>query len=345
LDWGLGHATRCIPIIQLLLDKGVDVVIGADHYPLVMLKEEFPSLEFITFPGYEIKYPKKKGMNFKMLFQTPKVFHRIKKENEQLQQIIDDYQIDGVISDNRFGLYSEKVPCVFVSHQIHIQAPLMKRSIYKTNKKFIERYHQCWIPDVEGDDSLSGALSHNYQMPRNSRYIGPISRLEKKKLSSSNKYEVAAILSGPEPQRQLFEEKIIDQLTKLNLKSIIVRGIPNEEKVQKLPNNICFENFLPSKSINEIISNSKLIVSRSGYSSIMDFCVLHKKAYLVPTPGQTEQEYLAKFHKSKGWFNADQQADMNILKALERIDDYKPAGINYGKEKLDQLITDFISKI
>ena len=131
LDWGIGHATRCIPIINALQAHEFEVVIAADGRPLHLLKNEFPNLEFIRFSGYHIKYSSYLPMGLSMLLQTPKILINIRKEHKLLAQIIDDYNIDGVISDNRFGLYNNKVPTVFITHQLQILQDLLLLVEYK----------------------------------------------------------------------------------------------------------------------------------------------------------------------------------------------------------------------
>ena len=136
LDWGIGHATRCIPIIKALIAHQFEVVIAADSRPLHLLTTEFPNLEMIRFSGYDIKYPKFLPMSISMLLQSPKILLALKKEHQLLEKIIEDYAIDGVISDNRYGLYDKKVPTVFITHQLQIQSPYLKNFIRRINYYF-----------------------------------------------------------------------------------------------------------------------------------------------------------------------------------------------------------------
>ena len=179
LDWGIGHATRCIPIINALLNSGYEVIIAADKRPLHLLIKEFPKLETIRLPGYNVSYSKYIPMSLAIVFQSAKFFFKIKQEQKMLNQIIKEYKIDGVISDNRFGLSTKEVPCVFITHQLKIQSPYLSDLIQKINYKFINNYNACWIMDCE-KENIAGELSNPFKIPKNSIYIGTKSRFIKK---------------------------------------------------------------------------------------------------------------------------------------------------------------------
>ena len=206
LDWGLGHATRCIPIIKYLLEKKCEVVIGADGRPLQLLQKEFSALEFVVMPGYNISYPKDGSMVLKMAIQIPKILTGIKHEHELLKKIIKEKKIDAVISDNRFGLWSGEVPCVFITHQLMVKSPFGEKIIHQLNKNYISKYSECWVPDHSGENNLSGDLSHKFSLPKNVKFIGALSRFTNEFILQK-KYDLLIILSGPESQRTVFEKK------------------------------------------------------------------------------------------------------------------------------------------
>lgn len=330
LDWGLGHAARCTPVIKELLNNEAEVFIAADKRPLAFLQKEFPHLETICFPGYEISYPShRESMVFKMAVQVPKILSGISKENKWLQDIISEKKIDGVISDQRFGLYTDKVPCAFITHQVMVKAPLFENILYKINRSFIEKYSECWIPDAAGKDNLSGDLSHKFPLPFNAKFIGPLSRFQNNdvaiSLNDTNQgsipktryqYQIMAIISGPEPQRTIFEKIVLAQLKKSGLPAIIARGLAHENEYHT-DENIEIHSHLGTAAMAEKITSSEIIISRPGYSTLMDLAALQKKAILVPTPGQTEQEYLARHHSEKRNFFFMQQHEFNLLSALE----------------------------
>ncbi|NOZ47806.1 MAG: glycosyltransferase [Chlorobi bacterium] len=315
LDWGLGHASRMIPVINKLLNNKNKVIIAADNLPYNLLKDEFPGLQFIRFPSYKIKYSGNKSQAIKILVQIPRIKLSIWKEHRQLKRIISKNKIEVVISDNRFGCWNKKVKSVYVTHQVMVKMPKGLKFLefigYLIHKWFINKYDECWIPDWEGVDNLSGDLSHKYKVPDNAGFVGPLSRFERVKIEKTeHKFDVVCILSGPEPQRTFFEEILITIFLQSNDNVLIVQGLPGKN-VKPDKRNITFANHLPTSELASVIVNSKNIICRSGYSSIMDLVTLNKNAVLVPTPGQTEQEYLGKImHHKRGFVCVKQEPSL-----------------------------------
>ena len=325
LDWGIGHATRCIPIINALHDHNFEVVIATDGRPLHLLKNEFPNLEFIRFSGYDIKYSSYLPMSLSMLFQAPKILINIKREHKLLQHFIDDYNVDGVISDNRFGLYSNKVPTVFITHQLQIQSTCFLETIRKFNYNYINKYDNCWIMDNE-TENLAGELSKPKTLPDNALFIGAHSRFKKEK--QEKKYDLLGIVSGPEPQRTILEKGLIKAFKNKKEKSLIVLGKPEINKSECL-GNLTIQSHLNSKDLNDAILQSDLIICRPGYSTVMDLAKLEKNAVFIPTPGQTEQEYLAKNLMQKGICFAQKQSKFDFELAIKETKKY--TGFNNRK--------------
>jgi uncharacterized protein (TIGR00661 family) len=320
LDWGLGHASRCVPIAKTLEKEGFEVVFAASGRPLELLIQEFPKNDFIKLEGYNISYPKNGQMALSMLSQLFKIWKGIHQEHKQLQQIIDDYNIDGIISDNRYGLYSKKVPCVFITHQLQIQSPIFSESLQKINFKYIQKFDECWVPDSD-THMLSGQLSTANYSPFKCQYIGTLSRFES--LEKTENLDVLAIVSGPEPQRSMFEELLKKQLIASKLKAVLVLGKTEENKEEEI-GNLRVISHLNAKSLNQQMINANVVISRSGYSTVMDIAKLHKKAIFVPTPGQTEQLYLAKYFYDKNRAFAMHQKELDIQYALEKVEHISP---------------------
>jgi len=321
LDWGLGHATRCIPLISSMLDKGWTVCLAGEGKTLALLKEEFPSLECIPLQGYRVNYPRS-GNWFTpwMLFQSPKIFSSILREHRWLKRLLKTRRFDLVISDNRYGLHHESVPCIILTHQLHIVTgwgPLADRVIRAFSTAYIRKFTQCWIPDAKENGGIAGRLSHPEILPRNARYIGPLSRLQPIEGNTSN--EILITLSGPEPQRTILEEKLIAQATQLPHRFLIVRGLPHKDIVPPPLQNIRFINHLDARDLSREMSAARGVICRSGYSSVMDLIRMGKPAILIPTPGQTEQEHIARHVAEKGWFLTVEQSRLNLSAALDAL--------------------------
>jgi glycosyl transferase family 28 len=297
LDWGLGHATRCIPIIKEFLANDCDVWLAGEGSQEILLRSEFPDLPFLPLAGYKIKYAKTSaGLLFKLILQTPGIISSIMAEHRWLNQAIKSHQFNAIISDNRFGLYHPRVPSIFITHQLTIKSPLGKwneRILQKWNYRYINRFAECWVPDLAGENNLAGDLSHPTIKPRvEVKYIDPLSRFEKRK-QREIKDQLLFILSGPEPQRTILENKIINEISHYPGTAAIIRGLPLSQSVIPSTGMIKFYNNLSTEELNEELEKADWVISRSGYSTIMDLAKLQKKSILIPTPGQTEQEYLA----------------------------------------------------
>lgn len=298
LDWGLGHTTRCIPVIYELLQQGVAVILAGNSIQKLLLQKECPQCAFIDIQGYNVRYSHKNNQALKMLWQMPRLLKTIYRENKWLKKVIKEYKIDGIISDNRFGLYNHTIPCVFITHQLRIKIPQskwMERLVQYINYTKINQFRSCWIPDFEGVENLSGELSHAAKKPYiPCEYIGPLSRMKALPVAKQPNH-LLILLSGPEPQRSIFEEIILSQIGSYKGTITIVRGLPASNELLPEIDNVTIYNHLDKEQLNEEMCKAGLIICRSGYSSIMDIASTGSKAILVPTPGQTEQEYLATY--------------------------------------------------
>lgn len=347
LDWGLGHATRLVPIIKLFIDKGANVIIGADNAPLEFLKQRFDNCSFVKLPGFEPSYPKGKNMAAKMAMQFPEMKRQAKKAHKLLQQIIDEKKIDVVVSDNRYELFSDKAHTIFITHQLNVQSsgfqklfsPFIKWQI----NNYLKKYDELWIPDFENEPKLSGRLSQFKELPvEDYSFIGPLSRFDIQDVKPQEKrYDLLIILSGPEPQRTVFEQKLEKQLSGKKFKVAFLLGQPSGQET-KTKQNITKIPHLNDRDFANIIMSSDLIVSRPGYSTLMDLVVFGKNAIFVPTPGQTEQEYLAKTLKEKANYYFQEQDKLDIEKAIEESANHKPLKMENNfkilEKKIEQLL-------
>ena len=329
LNWGLGHATRCIPIIRELIEQKVDITIGGEGGCLELLKKEFPKLNFLNFPGYKINYPKEGAMAKTIAFTTPKILCQIYKEHRKLKQLMQHTHFDIIISDNRYGLWNKNAKTIFITHQLRVKSTpkleFLEPIMFYVSSFFIKKFDLCWVPDFKGENNLSGELSHKTLLP-NVRFVGPISRFSNSPLKNCENEQKKAsnmlvVLSGPEPQRTIFEKKILAQLCNSTISTTIVRGLFPKEKTSQ--NGIIVHNYLGTDELQKAIDAADIVLSRPGYSSIMDLATIGKKAIFVPTPGQTEQEYLATLYKDKGIAYSEKQSDFNLERALEKSISYK----------------------
>ena len=272
--------------------------------------------------GYRIKYPKK-GFFFvpKMFIQLPKVLSAIKYENAWLkvQQSVMQGKWDLVISDNRYGLHHTTLNTVIITHQLGIISGMgswTDNLFVKYTHRWLNNFQHIWIPDLKDENNLAGKLSRPVVMPKEVKYIGPLSRLEPR---HSNPEHILVMLSGPEPQRSMLERKLNAQLDKLNYPCLFVRGLPRSKQTIFNRKNVEFVNHLNSPDLAVAIAKSKFVICRSGYSSIMDLIRMGKKALLIPTPGQTEQIHIAEHLHEKGWFAVVSQNDLDLSMADQLI--------------------------
>jgi uncharacterized protein (TIGR00661 family) len=350
LDWGLGHATRCIPIIRELLNQNCDVWLAGENSQKALLGSEFPDLPFVDLPGYRIQYARaKKIFTWKIIMQVPKIFLAVKKENKWLKKTNSIHQFDAVISDNRFGLYHNKIPCVFITHQLQIKSPLgywSEKILQRWNYRFINRFIECWVPDMDEKNSLAGELSHPLIHPSIPvKYLGPLSRLEKKE-SEEVKDQLLIVLSGPEPQRSFFEDKIINEISHYPGRAVVVRGLPLSLSVIPSSGMIKFYNHLSSEELGNEMGKAEWVISRCGYSTIMDLVNMQKKSILIPTAGQSEQEYLAKHLQQKKIAYCIEQKNFSItgaLAAAKKFDYAIPSADS--SEQMKKIIISFINRL
>jgi UDP:flavonoid glycosyltransferase YjiC (YdhE family) len=321
LDWGLGHATRCIPIINALLQRHCEVMIAGSGDSLQLLAAEFPGLTHFTIAGYSPAYPRSGAMVWKMAAQVPKFMRTIAQEHRHIEQLVSRHRIDLVISDNRYGCWSRQVPSVFITHQSNIMMPQtfgwLQPWVRAMNIRHMRKFTRCWIPDYPDGHSLAGRLIAfgTVKPPLQVDYTGTLSRFSDEPPAKENiLYDVAAIFSGPEPQRSLLEHIVMPQLEQSGLRYFVVRGLPSA--TPHTGDHIA--GFLTSKDLLPLIRSSHTIIARSGYSTVMDMAALHKKVIFIPTPGQTEQEYLARRLMEKGVALYMTQKDFNLAQALEK---------------------------
>lgn len=343
LDWGLGHATRCIPVIEELLNRGYDVSIATSGGALSLLKREFPQLTYCEIVSYKAQYQASGSFLRKLIGQTPKFLKAIAREHTQIKEIVQANSIDLIISDNRYGCWDENVKSIFITHQLNLlpQSSWLIRSV--VNRFIIskiKKFDECWIPDLP-NSFYSGDLSKNSSVPK--RYIGILSRF-KSATPLKIKYKLLAIISGPEPQRQIFEDIIRTQYSKVDGSVLMVKGLPERESAFQTTGNLTEVNHLSKSELQDAILSSEFVIVRSGYSSVMDFASLGKKNItMVPTPAQPEQEYLAKKLSEENLIYSPSQDSLDILESIRKAEVTKGFSTSNSANLLSEALASLLS--
>ena len=323
LDWGLGHATRLIPVIDYLNSHNYRILLGGSGKSATLLRKLYPDFDYVNLPSPGISYAKNPSfLVMKILLQLPCLLFSIFWEHLLVNRICKKFQIDLIISDNRYGLFSGKAYSVIITHQISPVLPdylkWTEYLLYHTIKRMVEKFDECWIPDFNNVKfNLTGKLSHRFKLPVNAFFIGLLSRFQNEpelfeEYHEYEKYDVVVIASGPEPQLSLFIEYIISQADAISYKVMLICAFA-EKAFWKNPDRNKFLTIVPHLdqfTFKEILKHAGLIICRSGYSTIMDLVTVGKKAVLVPTPNQPEQEYLSAYLSEKNIFYAVSQSDI-----------------------------------
>lgn len=290
LNWGLGHATRCIPIIDKLISQENEVFLASDGVALALLKLHYPSLPAFTLPGYDIKY-NFNSIHWDLISQSPRLLAAYVQEQRCAKKLQHSTGAAFIISDNRFGFRTRKAHNIYITHQLDIppHGTIFSRMANFAHHRLINAFQECWVPDYADHRSLGGKLSKGI-LTVPITYLGPVSRFTEK--DTTQDIDILVILSGPEPKRTHLENALSKKL--INVKDSyrvhFIRGT-QRPALPEIP--FSFDNLITGKKLNNLMNRSRLVISRSGYTTIMDLDKLNKKAILIPTPGQYEQEYLA----------------------------------------------------
>jgi uncharacterized protein (TIGR00661 family) len=227
---------------------------------------------------------------------------------------------------------------VFITHQLNVLSGTTSFFSSKAHRKIIQKYDQCWVPDVAGPNNLSGKLGHSADSYPDLRYIGPLSRMTPKDVPK--KYDYLVLLSGPEPQRTMLEVKMMEIMGGSDKEVLLVRGVVKEKASYLKKGNLTLVDFMQTEELEQAINQSELVISRSGYTTIMDLAAMEKAAFFIPTPGQYEQKYLARQLRDQGLVPCCKQDEFNLRK-LEQLPLYKGLKSIQSNVDLRQLFTLF----
>jgi uncharacterized protein (TIGR00661 family) len=345
LDWGLGHATRSIPVVRSLLALGHEVILGSNGRPLALLQKEFPGVETAELPPYDVRYPTG-NIYWNISIQLPRIISAVLTENRLMRSLVIEKKIDGIISDHRLGCSHPTVPNVIIAHQLHLRVenPLIEWTVRKIHYAVLRHFQECWVPDyADADSSLGGELDHPALLSPPTRYIGPLSRLKKREMPIE--YDYLILLSGPEPQRTRLEEKLRQQAVLLPHKILLVQGRTDAAKGMETKGNLHIISYLTSEELEAAIAKSRFVICRSGYSTLLDLAACGKRALLIPTPGQTEQEYLAEYLAAKGFFWYKSQSEVDLGKDLEKGVQYAGFPLTAEHHLLEAALNDFLARV
>ncbi len=313
LNWGLGHASRCVPIVRQLLADGHRVTLAGDGDSLTLLRKHFPDLPVVHLPHLDLQYSAGKSQVGRMVRSLPHLVWWMWQDHRVLQQILSYQHFDMVISDNRFGLWrsqesgvknqdSMATHHIYITHQLMIKMPRgwkwAEGIAHWLHGRIIRKYDECWVPDYAGDGrrTLSGDLAHKYPLPKHARFIGPLSRFDAERRTQDARRRIVALLSGLEPHRSLLEKELLERYKDEDM--LLIRGKVNEPFCKIQRGKVTIVPYLNDDELVRALLGAEKIIVRSGYSTIMDLEALGvlDKAELIPTPGQTEQEYLAMYN-------------------------------------------------
>ncbi|MDP2796622.1 MAG: hypothetical protein Q8N94_03835 [Methanoregula sp.] len=318
LSWGLGHAMRDIPIIKTLLAHDHDVTIAACGNALTALKQEFPQCRFIEFEDYPSPYSSGSLFLPKFFFYLPILLKAVSNERQQLAKILAKDCYDLIISDNRLGAYSSEVPSIFITHQLHYHMPFalwpVELSALHFNTYLHRKYDRIIVPDnPPGAQSLAGKLARPGSADTRSRafFSGILTSIQKRDLAEDLDYLI--LISGPEPQRTKLEELLLPSIHELDGKSMVLLGSPMRKTEITGTDTCTVKGYVSNEEKVQLMNRAKFVICRSGYTTMMELSELKKKkALFIPTPGQTEQEYLSWYYQKQGWFHSQSQYRLNL---------------------------------
>lgn len=354
LDWGAGHTTRCIPIVRHLIQLGHNPIVAGNAAQLEIIRAAFPDgIATTPLDGYNVSYSSwNRFLQMGLLTQIPGLLRTIQQEHHWLKEKADQLKLDGVISDNRYGLFHDVLPTVILTHQLRIQTGLgtiADNLVQRRHYKFLNRFGKVWVVDAPDGPGLAGILSHPAILPDNASYTGLLSRLAGTKTESPGGAEEAllVLLSGPEPQRTKLSEILWQQVVRHTGKVVFAEGTITAKSPTHIPPHITYSKRLDDTQLITTLQHAGMVVCRSGYSTIMDLAATGKKAILIPTPGQTEQLYLANTLHSRGVFYSSRQQGFSLQQALSAAADFPfhSSGLQDTFQQYKRLVADWVADL
>lgn len=337
LNWGLGHASRSLPLIRQYLNLGHEVICASDGEALTMLRKELKDQVVLELPGYGILY-ESRFMPINMLRHSAGMLKTIRTEHELTKAIVARHQIDCIVSDNRYGCYHPDLPSALITHQLQVFTGNSILDIYirRQIRTWFKKFNEVWIPDEVPPGNITGDLSGIDTSPIAKHYLGTISELNAH--PATGRYNAVAVISGPEPQRTNFEQLVTKQLLEMPGQYAIVRGKPDEKAIVRNEGNLTIYPYLTRSELSALLNETTIVISRSGYTTLMDLARTGHKAILCPTPGQYEQVYLANRLAEMNQCVYERQENLNLDRALKAVERISP--IRHDSEGGDLVYSD-----
>ncbi len=298
LDWGLGHASRMVPVIECLAANNAEVLLASSGAAASYLRQRFPQMTLLELPAPSIRYDSL-GASTALIRQALSQKSWNAKQHAWTQLQAQDHRIDAIISDNVYGAWSPEIPSVLISHQLQLPAPLFGKMINRELGRWLTNFDQIWVPDTP--DGIAGKLTQSPFCEKPIHYLGTLSRLKPVE-NVEKQYTCVALISGPEPQRSIFEKHCLAYLQRLPGRKAVIRGkATSATSLSNIPADTDTFDFLDGQELATLLQSANYVLCRSGYSTLCDLSALGCSAIVVPTPGQYEQLYLAKRAADKGW--------------------------------------------
>lgn len=288
LNWGMGHVSRCIPIVDFLLKQGNSVIVAGEQSQLEVFRQYFPGAEFLVHNGYPFAFGAQGNFSLDLAKQFKALRNRLREEEREVNTLVDEFAIDLVISDHRYGFRSNKVHSILITHQLNLPVRWYEGWVQRMHHRYLRLFDAIWVPDLEGSE-LAGQLSANSGQ-FNVKYIGPVSRFQLYDIPVVKTLEKVIVVSGPTVYGKKFLEEQLSSVNTDERNAVIIA--PKEILIELPETSLQIQSSEDWRKCDQLILQAKKIVSRSGYSTLMDLTILKVPFSITPTPGQREQEYL-----------------------------------------------------
>ncbi|HET7359598.1 MAG TPA: glycosyltransferase [Rhodanobacteraceae bacterium] len=323
-DWGLGHATRSLLLIRALLERGDALtVLSAPGSGLRLLQSELgDACEFYPYPDIPKPFSRHPAMFYlRMSLDMPRVWARFRLEQRLTERLVAARGFDCVVSDSRFGVWSRAVPSYCIFHSLRQIIPGRPRALETLvewgQRRLLAGFAKVLVPDVEADGGLSGELGHDPSLDWGRdrlHYIGPLSGV--RRVDGRQDIDCFFSVSGIEPQRTLLAQRVLEALPKLGGRIVVTLGDPAAAGPPRRIGGATVYGYLDRRAQGDMLNRARVVMTRSGYTTLMELAELGARALFVPTPGQSEQEYLARFHGERGHVRATTQRELDFPRDL-----------------------------